>query len=88
MIQFLLTTVQADSLSDSDVVVSNARHVEALHHTHEAGLRVVSALENQLTTDLLAQDIREMLFYLGQITGQVTTDEILGNIFANFCIGK
>lgn len=88
LIQFLLTTVQADSLSDSDVVVSNARHVEALHHTHEAGLRVVSALENQLTTDLLAQDIREMLFYLGQITGQVTTDEILSNIFVNFCIGK
>jgi tRNA modification GTPase len=46
------------------------------------------ALDSQITGDLLAMDIREVLHYLGEITGEITTDEILGNIFKNFCIGK
>jgi tRNA modification GTPase len=49
---------------------------------------VIEGIDNQLPEDLLAQDIREVLHYLGEITGEVTTDEILGNIFKNFCIGK
>ncbi len=73
---------------ESDVVVTNIRHFEALQHSHEAIVRVIEGLDNSLPSDLLAQDIREVLHFLGEITGEITTDEILGNIFKNFCIGK
>lgn len=84
----LLNTVQSQALQTSDVVVSNARHYEALQNALEASNRALSGLETSLPSDLIAQDIREILHYLGQITGEITTDEILGNIFKNFCIGK
>ena len=71
-----------------DVIVSNARHYEALGKTIIAIDRVKEGLQYNLSGDLLAQDIREAIHYLGEITGQITTDEILGNIFKNFCIGK
>lgn len=73
---------------ESDVVVTNVRHYEALERSHEAIVRVIEGLDNSLPSDLLAQDIREVLHFLGEITGEITTDEILGNIFKNFCIGK
>ncbi len=72
----------------SDTVVTNLRHYESLRHTQEALARVREALDAQVPGDLLAQDIRQALFHLGQITGEVTTDELLGNIFSKFCIGK
>ncbi|HEX2934523.1 MAG TPA: tRNA uridine-5-carboxymethylaminomethyl(34) synthesis GTPase MnmE [Bacteroidales bacterium] len=84
----LLDTVQSQALQTSDVVVSNARHYEALQNALEASNRALSGLDTSLPSDLIAQDIREILHYLGQITGEITTDEILGNIFKNFCIGK
>jgi tRNA modification GTPase len=84
----LLDTVQSQALQTSDVVVSNARHYEALQKALEASNRALSGLDTSLPSDLIAQDIREILHYLGQITGEITTDEILGNIFKNFCIGK
>lgn len=74
--------------AESGVVVTNVRHYEALLRSHEAIIRVIEALDNQISGDLLAMDIREVLHYLGEITGEITTDEILGNIFKNFCIGK
>jgi tRNA modification GTPase len=86
--ELLLETVQAGHLQSSDVVVSNARHYEALTNALEASLRATSGLENGLPSDLVAQDIREILHHLGEITGEITTDEILGNIFSKFCIGK
>jgi tRNA modification GTPase len=70
------------------VVISNIRHLNALKSASESLSRVAEGLTTTLPTDLLAQDIREALHYLGEITGEVTTDEILGNIFKNFCIGK
>ena len=73
---------------EQDVVVTNARHFEALRHARQALDRVVEGLEIQLPSDLMAQDIREILHYLGEITGEISTDEVLGNIFKNFCIGK
>lgn len=73
---------------ESDVIVSNVRHFEALKKSHEAIERVIEGMDNSLSGDFLAQDIREVLHYLGEITGEITTDEILGNIFKNFCIGK
>lgn len=74
--------------SETGVVVTNVRHYEALQRSHEAIVRVIEGVDNQLPTDLLAMDIRQVLHYLGEITGEITTDEILGNIFKNFCIGK
>jgi tRNA modification GTPase len=73
---------------ESDVIVTNVRHLEALEKSHDAIVRVIEGVDNQISTDLLAMDIREVLHYLGEITGEITTDEVLGNIFKNFCIGK
>lgn len=84
----LLHTVQSKTIKTSDVVVSNTRHYEALRNASDASARAVEGLENLIPSDLVSQDIREILYYLGQITGEITTDEILGNIFKNFCIGK
>ncbi len=71
-----------------DVIVSNARHFEALHNAQLALKRVIESTINGIPSDLISQDIREVLYHLGLVTGEVTTDEILGNIFKNFCIGK
>lgn len=84
----LLDIVSLGSIKHQDVVISNIRHYNALKSASESLLRASEGLMTSLPTDLLAQDIREVLHYLGEITGEVTTDEILGNIFKNFCIGK
>jgi tRNA modification GTPase len=86
--QVLLDLVNIGSLKHRDVVISNIRHYNALMSASESLQRVSEGLSSALPSDLLAQDIREALHYLGEITGEVTTDEILGNIFKNFCIGK
>jgi len=86
--QNLYNLAQLDTLHSGDTILSNARHYEALSHSLTALQRVQDGIQNQLPTDLLAQDIREALHYLGEISGEITTDEILGNIFKNFCIGK
>jgi tRNA modification GTPase len=70
------------------VIVTNLRHYEALVKAGEAIQRAGEGLKNKIPSDLLAQDIRECMHYLGEITGQISTDEILGYIFKNFCIGK
>jgi len=84
----LLDIVNLGSIKHQDVVISNIRHYKALKSASEGLLRASEGLTSALPTDLLAQDIREVLHYLGEITGEVTTDEVLGNIFKNFCIGK
>ncbi|MBU0766066.1 MAG: tRNA uridine-5-carboxymethylaminomethyl(34) synthesis GTPase MnmE, partial [Bacteroidetes bacterium] len=71
-----------------DIVVTNVRHYEALTKAQESLERAKQGLKNDLPSDLLATDIRQAIHYLGEITGEITTDEILGNIFRNFCIGK
>jgi len=77
------------SLDSSDIIVTNARHVEALTLAKEALERVLDGLNSGITNDFLAMDIRETIFHLAGITGEeITTDEILGNIFGQFCIGK
>ncbi|MCT4599978.1 MAG: tRNA uridine-5-carboxymethylaminomethyl(34) synthesis GTPase MnmE [Marinifilaceae bacterium] len=88
LVDELVETVNLDRLNDNDVIVTNARHYEALCSANEAVERVVSGLEMQISGDFLSQDIREVLHFLGSITGEINTDEILGNIFRNFCIGK
>ncbi|MEY8244896.1 tRNA uridine-5-carboxymethylaminomethyl(34) synthesis GTPase MnmE [Heminiphilus faecis] len=70
------------------IVVTNARHYEALVHSQESVSRVIEGLSHNLSGDFIAQDIRETIHYLGEITGEITTDDILGTIFSRFCIGK
>ena len=84
----LLDVVNIGSIKHQDVLISNIRHFSALKSASESLTRVADGLTSSLPSDLLAQDIREALHYLGEITGEVTNDEILGNIFKNFCIGK
>jgi tRNA modification GTPase len=84
----LVQIVMKDKLSSDDVIITNIRHYEALTHVSESLGRVIAGLENQIPEDLIAIDIRQAIHYLGEITGEITSDEILGNIFRNFCIGK
>lgn len=84
----LLRTINLKAVDNDELIVTNARHHEALSKALEALLRVKEGLNNNISGDFLAQDIREVLHYLGSITGQISTDEILGNIFKHFCIGK
>lgn len=72
----------------TETIVTNARHVDALRHTGVAIQRTIDGLNNNISGDLLAQDIREALHYLGEITGEISTDDLLKNIFGKFCIGK
>lgn len=77
------------ALNESDIIVSNARHYDALVRAHESLQRVLDGMENQLSGDLLAEDLRLALDQLAEITGtQITPNEVLGNIFKNFCVGK
>ena len=80
--------VMKDKLSSDDVIITNIRHYEALNHVSESLGRVIAGLEDQIPEDLIAIDIRQAIHYLGEITGEITSDEILGNIFRYFCIGK
>ena len=69
-------------------LVTNVRHYEALLHTSESLVSVQQGLEMNTPTDLVSQDLRQAIYYLGSITGEITTDEVLGTIFSRFCIGK
>jgi tRNA modification GTPase len=84
-----LATTQRNLLTDSDTtLVTNQRHAQALTNARTSLLRVREGLAAGLPTDLASQDIREAIYHLGSIVGEISTDEVLGNIFANFCIGK
>ena len=84
----LSEVVAKEKLSSDSVIITNIRHYEALLRVSESLQRVISGLDNQIPEDLIAIDIRQAIHYLGEITGEITSDEILGNIFRNFCIGK
>ena len=72
----------------NDTIVSNSRHYEALINALKAINEVRSGLENNISGDLLSVDIRNSMEHLSEITGEITNDDVLGNIFSNFCIGK
>jgi len=85
----LIKTINLKAVDNDEVIVTNARHYEALQRSYESISRVTNGLHNGISGDFLAQDIREVLVFLGEITGgEIQTDEVLGNIFKNFCIGK
>jgi len=75
-------------LSGDETLITNIRHLEALQKTEEALVQVLKGIDVQVTSDFLAMDIKRALHYLGEITGAVTTDDLLDNIFSKFCIGK
>jgi tRNA modification GTPase len=83
----LVASVKNLDLTDS-TIVSNARHLGALNKVSEAIFDIENGIHNQIPTDLIAIDIRTALHFLGEITGEVTNNELLGNIFSKFCIGK
>lgn len=84
----LLKFVNTGALRNNETLVTNSRHYDALLKALEEIEKVQMGIDAGLSGDLLAIDIREALYHFGEITGQVTNDELLGNIFANFCIGK
>ena len=89
ILRAVLAAGQRDLLADSDTTLgTNQRHVQALSDARTSLLRVREGLASGLPTDLAAQDIREAIYHLGSIVGEISTDEVLGNIFRNFCIGK
>ncbi len=86
--QLIYETAIQTRLTGEETVITNIRHLEALQKTQEALERVLYGMENPVTSDFLAMDIKQALYYLGEITGAVTTDDLLENIFSKFCIGK
>lgn len=84
----LLSFVNTGALRNNETIVTNTRHYDSLLKALEEIQKVKFGLTSNLSSDLMAIDIRQALYYFGEITGEVTNDELLGNIFANFCIGK
>lgn len=84
----ILELVNLDKFKRGDTVVTNIRHYDSLLQTRNALMDVINGLDNQITNDFVAMDIRQSLHYLGEITGEITTDDLLANIFSKFCIGK
>jgi tRNA modification GTPase len=84
----LYQSVISQQVSMDDAVVSNIRHYEALQKAYDSLTAVLQGMDSGVTSDFVAMDIRQALHYLGEITGEISTDDLLGNIFANFCIGK
>jgi tRNA modification GTPase len=84
----LLEFVNTGALRNNETIVTNTRHYNSLLKALEEIEKVQFGMKAELSSDLMAIDVREALYHLGEITGQVTNDELLGNIFANFCIGK
>ncbi|OUR90838.1 tRNA uridine-5-carboxymethylaminomethyl(34) synthesis GTPase MnmE [Flavobacteriales bacterium 34_180_T64] len=84
----LLNLINTGALRNNETIVTNTRHYDALLKAFEEIQKVKYGLESGLSGDLLAIDIRQALFHFGEITGEITNDDLLGNIFANFCIGK
>tara|TARA_R110002096_G_scaffold58874_1_gene147981 strand:- start:328 stop:1740 length:1413 start_codon:yes stop_codon:yes gene_type:complete len=84
----LLSFVNTGELKNNNTIITNSRHYDALNKAFEEVNKVMFGLDSGLSGDLLAIDIRQALYHFGEITGEITNDDLLGNIFANFCIGK
>ncbi|MBD8489429.1 tRNA uridine-5-carboxymethylaminomethyl(34) synthesis GTPase MnmE [Echinicola sp. CAU 1574] len=84
----ILELVNLDKFKTGNTVVTNIRHYDSLVKTRESLLDVLGGIDNEITNDFMAMDIRRSLHFLGEITGEITTDDLLANIFSKFCIGK
>ena len=83
-----LVRVAKESMTTAAVMISNARHYEAIARAHDAIIRVQQGLVDGLSGELLSMDLQDCLSALGEVTGQITNTEVLSNIFSKFCIGK
>lgn len=88
VIDKLVENINYSEINEHDLILTNARHFEALNKANSALERVLEGLQNGLTQDLLSLELRQVLYYVGEITGTISNDEMLGHIFKNFCIGK
>ena len=86
--ELLTDKVNKGLLTNNDLIVSNSRHFEALSNSLSFITKAQEGLEENISGDLLAMDIRQSLIHLGEITGEITTDDLLDSIFRDFCIGK
>ena len=87
--QAIYEAADIPALTENDIIVTNARHYDALVRAHDSIQRVIDGLQMQLSGDLLSEDLRQAIDTLAEITGgQITPNEVLGNIFKNFCVGK
>jgi tRNA modification GTPase len=86
--QKLVELITGDFNMANETIVSNVRHFDALKRTATSLEKAKFDLENDITADFVAMDIRQAMYDLGTITGDISTDDLLGNIFAKFCIGK
>ena len=84
----LYEAVISEQINLESPVVSNARHYGALNKANESLETVLRNMGEGVTSDFIAMDIRQAIYYLGEITGEISTDDLLGNIFSRFCIGK
>ena len=84
----LRSKTDTSQLLAGSVVISNMRHYEALSHAHDAMIDAMRAMSMDIPTDLLSEDIHRVTNHLGEITGEITSDDILHTIFSKFCIGK
>lgn len=85
----LIRAADIPEINENDTIVTNVRHYEALTKSHLALSRAIKSIREEIPNDLIAQDLRECLHFLGEITGgEITSDEVLQNIFRNFCVGK
>ena len=84
----LLEFVNTGALRNNDTIITNSRHYDSLLKALSDVQKVQQGMDAKLSGDLLAIDIRQALYHFGEITGEITSDDLLGNIFANFCIGK
>lgn len=86
--KMLISEIITNKITENQIIVTNARHLEALKRTLQAITEVEVGLKNGISSDLVAIDLRQALYHMGTITGRVVADDVLGFIFANFCIGK
>lgn len=84
----LRASIDLNGIGEEDVIVSNARHFDALNRAHIELQKVLNGLTSGVTGDFIAMDIRQVIHYLGSITGEISNDDLLGSIFSKFCIGK
>ncbi len=84
----LLKAASINAINPDEVIVSNIRHLEALQKTETALNSVLYGIDNPVTSDFLVTDIKQALYFIGEITGEITTDDLLETIFSKFCIGK
>jgi tRNA modification GTPase len=85
---YLYDLLAGSQLNSESVIVTNARHIDALQKTDTALEKVMAGFQQQITSDFIAMDMRQAIYHLGEITGEISTDDLLEHIFRNFCIGK